>query len=60
MSIASNSRPSDGDGLVEGVDQLKTRDSLHTIDNLYSVRSKQAAILAKKDIKMDAERIHMG
>lgn len=45
---------------VEGVDQLKTRDSLHTIDNLYSMRSKQAAILAKKDIKMDAERIHMG
>ena len=45
---------------IEGVDQLKTKDSLHTIENLYSMRSKQAAILAKKDIKMDAERIHMG
>lgn len=45
---------------IEGVDQMKTKDSLHTIENLYSMRSKQAAILAKKDIKMDAERIHMG
>ena len=45
---------------VEGVDQLRTKDSLHTVENLYSMRSRQAAILAKKDIKMDAERIHMG
>jgi hypothetical protein len=45
---------------IDGLDQLKTRDSLHSIDNLYSMRAKQAAILAKKDIKMDAERIHMG
>ena len=45
---------------VEGVDQLKTRDSIHTVENLYSMRSRQAAILAKKDIKVDAERIHMG
>lgn len=45
---------------VEGVDQLKTRDSIHTIKNLYSMRSRQAAILAKNDIKVDAERIHMG
>ena len=45
---------------VEAVDQLKTRDSIHTVKNLYSMRSKQAAILAKEDIKMDAERIHMG
>ena len=45
---------------VEGLDQLKTRDSLHTVDNLYSMRARQAAVLAEKDIKMDAERIHMG
>ncbi len=45
---------------VEGVDQLRTRESLHTVENLYSMRSRQAAILAKKDIKVDAERIHMG
>lgn len=45
---------------VEGVDQFKAKDSIHTVQNLYSMRSKQAAILAKKDIKIDAERIHMG
>lgn len=45
---------------VEGVDQFKARDSIHTVQNLYSMRSRQAAILAKKDIKVDAERIHMG
>jgi hypothetical protein len=45
---------------IEGVDQLKTKDSIHTVQNLYSMRAKQAAILAKKDIKIDAERIHMG
>jgi hypothetical protein len=45
---------------IEGVDQLKARDSIHTVRNLYSMRSRQAAILAQKDIKMDAERIHMG
>ena len=45
---------------IEGVDQVKARDSIHTVRNLYSMRSKQAAILAKKDIKVDAERIHMG
>lgn len=46
--------------LVDGVDQKKSRDVIHTVKNLYSMRSKQAAILAKKDIKIDAERIHMG
>ena len=45
---------------VEGVDQFKAKDSIHTVQNLYSMRSRQAAILAKKDIKIDAERIHMG
>jgi hypothetical protein len=45
---------------IEGVDQLKARDAIHTVKNLYSMRSRQAAMLAKKDIKIDAERIHMG
>ena len=45
---------------VGGVDQVNAGDSIHTVDNLYSMRSKQAAILAKKDMKVDAERIHMG
>ncbi len=45
---------------IDGVDQLRAGDAIYTIKNLYSMRSKQAAILAKKDIKIDAERIHMG
>lgn len=46
--------------VIEGVDQTKSRDVINTVKNLYSLRSTQAAILAKNDIKVDAERIHMG
>jgi hypothetical protein len=46
--------------LIEGVDQSRSRDVINTVENLYSMRSTQTAILAKKDIKIDAERIHMG
>lgn len=46
--------------VIEGVDQTRSRDVITTVKNLYSMRSKQAAIIAKKDIKVDAERIHMG
>ncbi len=46
--------------MIEGVDQTKAGDVLTTIKNLFSLRSRQSAILAKKDIKIDAERIHMG
>jgi len=46
--------------IIDGVDQKKSHDVINTVENLYSLRSKQTAILAKKDIKMDAERIHMG
>jgi len=46
--------------LIEGVDQSRSRDAIHTVKNLFSLRSNQAAIVAKKDIKVDAERIHMG
>jgi len=45
---------------VEGVDQLKTRDAIHTVENLHSLRTRQSVVLAEKDIRMDAERIHMG
>lgn len=45
---------------IQGVDQSQAKDVIHTVENLYSLRSKQSAILAKKDIKVDAERIHMG
>jgi len=46
--------------VIAGVEQTKSGDVIHTVKNLYSMRSRQAAILAKKDIKVDAERIHMG
>ena len=46
--------------LIEGVDQNRAMNVISTVKNLYSLRSKQAAIIAKKDIKVDAERIHMG
>ena len=46
--------------LIEGVDQSQSRDVINTVENMYCMRSKQAAILAEKDIKVDAERIHMG
>ncbi len=46
--------------MIEGVDQTKAGDVLTTIKNLFSLRSRQSAILAKNDIKIDAERIHMG
>lgn len=45
---------------IDGVDQTHSRDVINSVDNLYSMRAKQAAILARKDIKIDAERIHMG
>jgi len=45
---------------IEGVDQTNAQDAITTVRNLYSLRSRQAAILARKDIKIDAERIHMG
>ena len=46
--------------VVEGIDQSRAQDVIHTAKNLYSMNSRQAAIIAKKDIKVDAERIHMG
>ncbi len=45
---------------VSGLDQTKAGEMIHTVKNLFSLRSRQAAILAKKDIKVDAQRIHMG
>jgi len=46
--------------MIDGVDQTRAGDVLTTIKNLFSLRARQSAILAKKDIKIDAERIHMG
>ena len=46
--------------LIEGVDQTKAGEILTTVKNLFSLRSRQAAVLAKQDVKIDGERIHMG
>ena len=45
---------------VDGVEQVRVRDSMHEVKNLHSLRARQSVMLAKKDIRMDAERIHMG
>lgn len=45
---------------IQGVDQTKAGEALLTVKNLFSLRAKQTAVLAKKDIKIDAKRIHMG
>jgi hypothetical protein len=46
--------------MIEGVDHTRAGEVLTTVRNLFSLRSRQAAMLAKKDMKIDAERIHMG
>ena len=46
--------------MIEGVDQTRAGEVLTTVKNLFSLRSRQSAMLAKKDMKIDAERIHMG
>jgi len=46
--------------IIDGVDQTRAGEMLSTIKNLFSLRARQAAVLAKKDMKIDAERIHMG
>lgn len=45
---------------IKGMDQTKAGDVLLSVKNLFSLRSKQAALLAKNDLKVDAKRIHMG
>ncbi len=45
---------------VSQVDHSRSREVIQDVENLYALRSKQATILAKSDIKIDAERIHMG
>jgi len=46
--------------VVEGVDQLKSLNYMQTVDKTLSIRSRDAVITARKDIKIDGERIHMG
>ncbi len=45
---------------VEQVEQITAGDMLQTVRNLLNVRSRQAIITAKQDVKIDAERVHMG
>jgi len=45
---------------VSQLDQSRSREVLHEVDDLYALRSSQASITARSDIKIDAERIHMG
>lgn len=45
---------------VEKLDQLKAGNIMHTVKNLFSLRTRQAVVLADKDVKIDGERIHMG
>lgn len=45
---------------VEGVDQLTSQNYLQTVGKTMSVRSRDSVITARKDMKIDGERIHMG
>ena len=46
--------------VVEGVDQASVGDSLQTVRNTYSLRTQQALLSARQDVRIDGERIHMG
>ena len=46
--------------VVDGVEQLKSLNYVQTVDNTLSIRTRDAVITARKDIKIDGERIHMG
>lgn len=45
---------------VSGVEQHKAKDALHTVENSLTVRSKHTSFTARKEMKIDGERIHMG
>lgn len=45
---------------VEGVEQKTSQNYLQTIDKTMSIRSRDAMVTARKDVKIDGERIHMG
>jgi len=46
--------------LVDGVDQQKSQNYMQTVEKTLSSRSRDAVITARKDVKIDGERIHMG
>ena len=45
---------------VEGVDQINSKNYVQNVAETASIRSKNAVITARKDMKIDGERIHMG
>lgn len=45
---------------VEGVEQKNSQNYLQNVNQTLSVRSRDAVITARKDVKIDGERIHMG
>lgn len=45
---------------VEGVEQKNSKNYLQNVNQTLSVRSRDAVITARKDVKIDGERIHMG
>jgi len=45
---------------VEGVEQKSSHNYLQNVNQTLSVRSRDAVITARKDVKIDGERIHMG
>jgi len=45
---------------VEEIDQLKAGRLDYLVDKLLSLRGKYSMFTAKEDVKIDAERIHMG
>jgi hypothetical protein len=46
--------------MVQGVDQQSSQNLLQTIGKTFSVRARDTVIIARKDVKIDGERIHMG
>jgi hypothetical protein len=45
---------------VDGLEQQSSLNFLQTIGKTLSIRSRDAVITARKDVKIDGERIHMG
>ena len=46
--------------MVDGVDQQSSLNFMQTVKKTLSIRSHHAVITARKDMKIDGERIHMG
>ena len=45
---------------TDELDQVKAQNMTRRVDGLYSMSSDNTVMLSKKDIKIDAEHIHMG